>query len=119
MILTKNSPLTLVQGHRGAPRHLDERTVVQTEWSGNGTGVSRRYNILSLEEILRAKLSAFHYRESTNDSGDVIWLCLNLAESVSNVSCHLDQEQKDYFLDAISQTESEELVTAVRNALQC
>lgn len=87
------------------------------EW--DGSGVVRHYSILSLKEILKAKLSAFFHRESRNDFLDLMWMCGNLAARVRAVSGRLDQDQREFFLVALSESGSASLdqIDGVRHAL--
>jgi predicted nucleotidyltransferase component of viral defense system len=75
---------------------------VQIDWDGpSGTG---RYSILSLQEIVKAKLAAYYQRESTNDYLDLVWMCQNLGARVRTFSNRLDQDQREYFFEAFSES---------------
>lgn len=79
----------------------------------------RRYNILSLQEIFKAKLAAYHERLGSNDYADLIWMCQHLPDRIRVFSGSLDEDLRGYFMEAFSEIEtaSDEEINGLQQTL--
>lgn len=87
---------SLLVGHLGAPRSLGAG--VTTLRSAQTAAGERTYNVLSVEQLFRAKLHALDQRGAERDFGDLQWLCMNHHAEVTKTADSLDEEERRGFL---------------------
>ena len=55
------------------------------------------YQVLTLEELVKTKLRAFHDRQSKKDFVDLTWLVLHKASDVSSAADSKNEEARAFF----------------------
>ncbi|KAH6850470.1 hypothetical protein B0I37DRAFT_428632 [Chaetomium sp. MPI-CAGE-AT-0009] len=85
----------ILAGHLGAPKTLSGATTTRTAQTAAGL---RSYNVLSVQQLCRAKLHALYQREAERDFGDLEWLCMNFAREVGEAADTYGEEERANFV---------------------
>jgi hypothetical protein len=86
----------ILNGNKGAPKTLAGATRTLTVDTGLGP---RKYDVLTLEYLFRAKLRSYYERASDKDYKDLVWMSFVHSKSISGFITELDEDLRQHFAD--------------------